>query len=125
MRLREFIGKLETEGELIRVKTEVNTRFEIAEITDRISKMEGGGKAILFENSGTDYPVLMNMMGSDRRMALALGVSDLNDISKRIDDLLKGVMSPKNNIWDKLKMLPLLKDVAKWFPHKSNERGEC
>ena len=125
MRLREFIGKLETEGELIRVKTEVNTRFEIAEITDRISKMEGGGKAILFENTGTDYPVLMNMMGSDRRMALALGVSDLNDISKRIDDLLKGVMSPKNNIWDKLKMLPLLKDVAKWFPHKSNERGEC
>ena len=125
MRLREFISRLESEGELIRIKTKVDPRFEIAEITDRISKMEGGGKAILFENSGTEYPVLMNMMGSDRRMAMAMGVEELEDISKRIDDLLKGVMSPKDSMWDKLKMLPLLKDVAKWFPRKSNERGEC
>ena len=125
MRLRELISKLETEGELIRVKADVSPKFEICEITDRISKMEGGGKAILFENTGTDYPVLMNMMGSDRRMAMALGVDDLNEISERIDNLLKGAMSPKNNLWDKLKMLPLLKDVAKWFPHKSSERGEC
>ena len=125
MRLREFISKLEAEGELIRVKAKVSPRFEICEITDRISKMEGGGKAILFENTDTDYPVLMNMMGSDRRMAMALGVDDLNEISERIETLLKGAMSPKNNLWDKLKMLPLLKDVAKWFPHKSSERGEC
>ena len=125
MRLREFISRLESEGELIRVKTKVDPRFEIAEITDRISKMEGGGKAILFENSGTEYPVLMNMMGSDRRMAMTMGVEELEDISKRIDDLLKGVMSPKDSMWDKLKMLPLLKDVAKWFPRKSKERGEC
>ena len=125
MRLREFISKLESKGELIRVKAEVSPKFEICEITDRISKMEGGGKAILFENTGTDYPVLMNMMGSDRRMAMALGVDDLNKISERIDNLLKGAISPKNNLWDKLKMLPLLKDVAKWFPHKSSERGEC
>ena len=81
MRLREFISRLEAEGELIRVKTKVDPRFEIAEITDRISKMEGGGKAILFENSGTEYPVLMNMMGSDRRMAMAMGVDELEDIS--------------------------------------------
>ena len=125
MRLREFISKLEAEGELIRVKAEVSSKFEICEITDRISKMEGGGKAILFENTGTDYPVLMNMMGSDRRIAMALGVDNLDQISERIDNLLKGAMSPKNNLWDKLKMLPLLKDVAKWFPHKSHERGEC
>ena len=125
MRLREFISKLEAEGELIRVKTEVSPKFEICEITDRISKMEGGGKAILFENSGTDYPVLMNMMGSDRRIAMALGVNDLEEISERIDNLLKGALSPKNNLWDKLQMLPLLKDAAKWFPHKSNSRGEC
>ena len=125
MRLKEFISKLDSQGELIRVKTKVSPKFEICEITDRISKMEGGGKAILFENTDTDYSVLMNMMGSDRRMAMALGVDDLDDISKRIDDLLKGVMSPKNNLWDKMKMLPLLKDVSKWFPRKSNSRGEC
>ena len=125
MRLREFIEKLERQGELLRITAPVSTRFEITEITDRISKMEGGGKAILFENTGTDYPVLMNSMGSDRRMAMALGVEDLEDISRRIDNLLKGVMSPKDSFVDKLRMLPLLADVAKWFPRKSSGRGEC
>lgn len=116
---------MEAAGELQRIKAEVSTRFEICEITDRVSKSEGGGKALLFENTGTDYPVLMNMMGSDRRMAMALGVDDLEDISRRIDDLVKGVMSPKASLWDKLKMLPLLGDVAKWFPRKSEGRGKC
>lgn len=125
MRLREFVDKLDKSGELIRISTRVDTRFEIAEITDRISKMEGGGKAILFENTASGYPVLMNMMGSDSRMALALGVDSLDDISARIDALLKGVMSPKNTMMDKLRMLPLLSDVAKWFPRKVSGRGEC
>lgn len=125
MRLREYIAKLEAAGELQRITTKVDTRFEITEITDRISKSEGGGKALLFENTGTDYPVLMNMMGSDKRIAMALGVEDLSDISKRIDNLLKGVMTPKNSMMDKLRMLPLLADVAKWFPKKSTSRGEC
>lgn len=106
MRLREYITKLEAAGELQRITTKVDTRFEITEITDRISKSEGGGKALLFENTGTDYPVLMNMMGSDKRMAMALGVNDLSDISKRIDNLLKEVMTPKNTLMDKLRMLP-------------------
>lgn len=125
MRLQEYIAKLEAAGELQRIKTQVDPRYEITEITDRISKSEGGGKALLFENTGTDYPVLMNMMGSDRRIAMALGVDDLADISQRIDDLLKGVMSPKATLMDKLRMLPILSDVAKWFPKKSTSRGEC
>ena len=125
MRLQEYIARLEAAGELQRIKTKVDPRYEITEITDRISKSTGGGKALLFENTGTDYPVLMNMMGSDRRIAMALGVEDLADISKRIDDLLKGVMSPKASLMDKLRMLPILSDVAKWFPKKSTSRGEC
>jgi 4-hydroxy-3-polyprenylbenzoate decarboxylase len=126
MTLREFIAKLDAAGELQRISTEVDPRFEITEITDRVSKMEGGGKALLFEHvRGSNYPVLMNMMGSDRRMAMALGVNDLKDISKRIDKLLKEALSPKNTLMDKLRMLPLLQDVAKWFPRKSSSRGEC
>ena len=116
---------MEAAGELQRITTPVSTRFEITEITDRISKSEGGGKALLFENTGTEYPVLMNMMGSDRRIAMALGVESLDDIARRIDDLLKGAMSPKNTFIDKLRVLPLLKDVAKWFPRKQSGHGEC
>ena len=125
MRLREYIARLEAAGELQRISTPVSTRFEITEITDRISKSEGGGKALLFENTGTDYPVLMNMMGSDRRIAMALGVESLDDIARRIDTLLKSATSPKNTLMDKLRMLPLLIDVAKWFPRKVKGRGEC
>ena len=126
MTLREFIAKLEAAGELRRISAEVDTHFEITEIPDRVSKLEGGGTALLFENvRGSKYPVLMNMMGSDRRMAMALGVDNLDDISKRIDKLLKEAMSPKNTLMDKLRMLPLLQDVAKWFPRKSSSRGEC
>jgi 4-hydroxy-3-polyprenylbenzoate decarboxylase len=125
MRLREYVALLECRGELQRITARVDSRFEIAEITDRVCKMEGGGKALLFENTAAGYPVLMNMMGSDRRIALALGVDDLGDIERRIDGLLKGVMSPKNSFMDKLRMLPLLKDVSKWFPRKVRGRGEC
>ena len=59
MRLREYIAQLEAKGELLRISTKVDPRYEICEITDRVSKSEGGGKALLFENTGTDYPVLM------------------------------------------------------------------
>ena len=79
--LREYIERLERAGELIRVETPVSTRFEIAEITDRICKSEGGGKAILFENTGTEFPVVTNMMGSHKRMAMALDVEKLDDMN--------------------------------------------
>ncbi len=72
--LQHFIETLEKEGELIRIKEYVNPKLEIAEITDRISKTPGGGKALLFENTGYDFPVLMNAYGSEKRMCLALGV---------------------------------------------------
>ena len=125
MDIRRLIDKLEQNGELLRITTKVDTRFELCEITDRISKQAGGGKAILFENTGTDYPVLMNMMGSDRRMAWALDVEDLDEISARIDNLLKDALSPKHSLWEKMQMLPLLGDVAKWFPKRIKGRGRC
>lgn len=123
--LREYIARLEREGELVRVKAPVSTRFEIAEITDRVVKSEGGGKAILFENTGTEFPVITNMMGSSRRIAMALGVESLDDIGDRISALLGDALSPKGSLWEKMRMLPLLADVAKWFPQSMSGRGEC
>ncbi len=60
----EFIKVLEEKGELVRIKSFVDPKLEIAEITDRISKSGDGGKALLFENTGFDFPVLMNAYGS-------------------------------------------------------------
>ena len=85
--LEEFIEVLENEGELVRIKEYVDPHLEIAEITDRISKSKDGGKALLFENTGYDFPVLMNAYGSEKRMCLALGVQNLNDTAKEIENL--------------------------------------
>ncbi len=123
--LQQFIDVLEREGELVRIKEYVNPRLEISEITDRISKTSGGGKALLFENTGYDFPVLMNAYGSERRMCLALGVNELDDVSKEIENLFHLLASPKESIVDKLKLLPKLNRFASWMPKVKTGRGEC
>lgn len=123
--LADFINRLESAGELVRIGTLVSSDGEIAEITDRFSKAEGGGKALLFENTESGFPVLTNMMGSERRIALALGVEFLDELPARIDTLLKEALSPKGSLIEKVRMLPMLADVAKWFPKKVKGRGAC
>lgn len=122
---QEFIQALESAGELVRIKEYVNPALEIAEITDRISKSGNGGKALLFENTGYDFPVLMNAYGSEKRMCMALGVNHLDDVAKEIEGLFKMLSAPKENIIDKLKLLPKLSQFASWMPKVKSGRGEC
>ncbi|MFL5808375.1 MAG: menaquinone biosynthesis decarboxylase [Flavisolibacter sp.] len=123
--LAQFIDLLESKGELIRIREYVNPKLEIAEITDRISKTSGGGKALLFENTGYEFPVLMNAYGSEKRMCLALGVSHLDDVTAEIENLFKLLAAPKEGIIDKLKLLPKLSQFASWMPKVKTGRGEC
>ncbi len=123
--LRDYIVELGRRGELLRVMAKVSPRFEIAEITDRMTKSKGGGKALLFENTGTEFPVITNMMGSDSRMALALGVERLDDIADRITALLGEALTPKGSLMDKLRALPLLAEMSRWFPQQVSGRGAC
>src|SRR5215218_7165794 len=122
---QEFIRLLEKENELIRIKEYVDPHLEIAEITDRISKTPGGGKALLFENTGYGFPVLMNAYGSEKRMCMALGVNDLDDTTREIEELFHMLASPKENIVDKLKLLPKLGQFASWMPKVKKGRGAC
>ena len=122
---QDFISALEKAGELLRISTYVDPKLEIAEITDRISKNDNGGKALLFENTGYDFPVLMNAYGSEKRMCMALGVDQLNDVAKEIEQLFKLLSSPKENMLDKLKLLPQLGRFASWMPKVKKGRGEC
>ena len=122
---QQFIDTLEKEGELLRIKIFVDPKLEMAEITDRMSKQPGGGKALLFENTGYDFPVFMNSYGSERRMCLALGVQHLDDVAKEIENLFKLLSAPKEGILDKLKMLPKLSQFASWMPTVKSGKGEC
>ena len=122
---QQFIDALEKAGELIRIKTFVDPKWEIAEITDRISKSGDGGKALLFENTATDFPVLMNAYGSERRMCMALGVEKLDDVAREIEGLFKLLASPKESMLDKLKLIPTLGAFASWMPKVRSGKGAC
>jgi 4-hydroxy-3-polyprenylbenzoate decarboxylase len=122
---QEFIQTLEKAGELVRIRSFVDPKLEMAEITDRISKSGNGGKALLFENTGTPFPVLMNAFGSERRMCMALGVQRLDDVTSEIEGLFRLLSAPKEGILDKLRLLPKLSQFASWMPAVRTGRGEC
>jgi 4-hydroxy-3-polyprenylbenzoate decarboxylase len=123
--LRDWIARLDRAGELKRIREEVDPVLEIAEITDRVSKsgrkggVQGyapGGPALLFERL-KGYPgasVLMNQFGSLRRMEMALETSSLDEIAARIQTLMD--MKLPEGMLGKLKMLPTLAEVGKYFP---------
>src|SRR5436853_469904 len=119
--LREFIRALEKKHQLKRIKTEVDSDLEIAEITDRVSKQ--GGPALLFESvKGHSIPVLINALGSRDRMKIALDIDDYSEITERISELTD-VKSPQGLI-EKIKMIPRLADLGKMFP-KMVKDGPC
>ena len=122
--LREFVAHLETTGQLKRVRARVSRDLEIAEITDRVSKGPAGrNQALLFESvEGFDMPVLINAFGSPERMAAALGIEHLNELSARVAKLLD--MKMPGTLVDKLKKLGDLFDVAKAGP-KRVRSGPC
>ena len=134
--LRDWINALEKHGELKRIREEVSPELEITEITDRVSKIRGngqgpgvkdsassgpnyapGGPALLFENvkGHPGHKVLMNQFGSERRMAMALGVEKLDEIAGRISGLMN-MKAPAGGFLDKLKMLPQLSALTSAFP---------
>ena len=123
--LKEYVKFLEEKGELRRIKAFADPVLEIACATDIESKKPGGGKALLFENTGTDFPVLTNMMGSAARIRLALGVPSLDEIGPRIDALVDSVLSEKKGLRDKLKMLPVLGQAASWMPRPHKGHAPC
>ena len=123
--LREFVDRLENENELVRITDCVSPILEITEITDRVSKQSGGGKALLFENvEGSNIPVLTNAFGSAKRINTALGVHDIEKIPEDIDKYLK--IKPPSSLLEKVKFLPMLLEAAA-FPPKivSAQKASC
>ncbi|OZT75742.1 4-hydroxy-3-polyprenylbenzoate decarboxylase [Vreelandella boliviensis] len=114
--LREFIAALEAQGELKRISVEVDPYLEITEICDRT--LRAGGPALLFENvKGHDMPLLGNLFGTPKRVALGMGqdsVEALREVGKLLA-FLKEPDPPKGlkDAWDKL---PIFKQVLSMGP---------
>ncbi|MGE5349352.1 MAG: menaquinone biosynthesis decarboxylase, partial [Actinomycetota bacterium] len=120
--LSHFAGFLESRGELVRVKCPVNPVLEITEIADRLVK--NGGKALLFERTGTEFPLLINAFASDSRMAAAMGRSSLDDAGEEIFSLVES-LSRARGVSGKLSRLPGMLRLLTLSPGRKRGRGEC
>ena len=113
--LGEFVTFLEGKGELKRITAPVSCELEIAEVCDRVVKR--GGPALLFENvEGYDIPVLINMYGTEQRMAWALGVEKLDDLVAEVQRLLGLMQGPPQGIMEKVRTLGQLVRMASFQP---------
>ena len=121
--LREFIAFLEERGELRRVKTPVSCELEITELADRTVK--AGGPALFFENvEGYDLPVVINLYGSHQRMAWALGVDHLNELTEKVRKLLEMLQGPPTGLVSRLRTLGDLVGLARTQP-KTVTKAPC
>jgi 4-hydroxy-3-polyprenylbenzoate decarboxylase len=119
--LREWMAAIRSMGELVEVHAEVDPHLEITEIADRV--MKAGGPAVLFTNvKGSRLPVLINQFGSERRMAMGLGGTDLDQIASRISEIAE--MQPPQGVMDKVKALGKLKELAS-LGTKTVRSGPC
>ncbi|OGG04727.1 MAG: menaquinone biosynthesis decarboxylase [Candidatus Glassbacteria bacterium RIFCSPLOWO2_12_FULL_58_11] len=110
---RSFIELLEKRGELKRIGYPVSPELEITEIAARL--MRSGGPALLFENvRGSRMPLSINLLGSRKRMALALGVEEVEEIASRIEGLLSTKVP--ESLMGKLALLPRLLDLTRYPP---------
>jgi 4-hydroxy-3-polyprenylbenzoate decarboxylase len=121
--LSDFLNELQDDRELVRISAEVDPVLEITEITDRVSKSPDGGPALFFENvKGSSMPVLINLLGSQKRMCRALGVQSFDEVAARVAGLIKP-QAPEGWI-EKLKLVPQLGQPAK-LPPRFVRSGVC
>ena len=122
--LRDFIKKLEAEGELKRITQPVDPRLEMTEICDRTLRREG--PALLFENPvGFDIPVLGNLFGTPRRVALGMGQDDAASL-REVGELLAFLKEPEppKGMKDAWQQLPVFKQVLNMGP-KVVKKAPC
>jgi len=126
--LRSFVENLESEGELIRVTQPLSVDLEISALADLEMKKPAGGKALLIEkpilSDGTTsvFPVLVNALGSERRMSLSLKVNSLDDIADQLAFLMKA--KPPKSLRDAYELLRQGIDVIHARPARV-QTGAC
>ena len=114
--LRDFIAQLEKQGELKRIKTEVDPVLEMTAICDRM--LREGGPALLFENpKGFNIPVLGNLFGTPKRVAMGMGATDVSEL-RGIGELLAYLKEPEppKGMRDAMEKLPVFKQVLNMAP---------
>lgn len=122
--LRSFIACLEEKNELSRIKTFADPVLEIAEITDRIVK-KGNSQALLFENTGTQFPLLINMFGADSRIGLAFNRDNPYSTGNELELLFSSLAGNTGSFFGKMSSIPNLLRLSSVLPEKVRGKGDC
>src|SRR5579871_3937473 len=123
---QDFLNRLEREGELRRISVPVDPYLEITEVADRVMKRPDGGPALLFENpTGKSIPLAINVFGSRKRISMALGVPDIEEIACEIESLLKPEVPGGGMLNAAKELLPKLAVLAKMPPRHDKGEGRC
>jgi 4-hydroxy-3-polyprenylbenzoate decarboxylase len=121
--LADFISEIEDDGDLVRVSAQVDAVLEIAEITDRICKSTEGSPAVFFENvKDHSIPVVVNLLGSRKRMCRALSTDSFDRLADRISGLIRPDLP--EGLLDSLKLVPQFTQLTK-LPPKLVKTGAC
>ncbi len=121
--LREFKKRLQEKDDLVTINDFVDPVLEIAEMADRFVK--SSGKALYFKNTGTPFPLIINMFASDERMSMAIGRDNLDDAGNEIEKIFRQFSRPADGFFEKLKMIPGLSKLASYMPAKIRRKGSC
>ncbi len=114
--LRDFIKQLEKKGELKRISVEVDPYLEMTEICDRVLKQ--GGPALLFENpKNSKIPVLCNLFGTPKRVAMGMGANSVSEL-RGIGEVLAYLKEPEppKGMKDAFEKIPMFKQVLNMSP---------
>ncbi len=123
--LGSFLNTLKAGGELKIITEPVSPNIEISRYTDRESKRPNGGQALYFQNvTGYRFPVATNIFGSPRRICMALGVNDLDDLAGRVREYIN--FNPPGNLKEALNILPMAINATKFVPRAyRGQRAPC
>ncbi|PLW92234.1 MAG: menaquinone biosynthesis decarboxylase, partial [Marinilabiliales bacterium] len=119
--LQKIIEELRQNNDLSEIDTPVSPELEMSEIADRFASIENG-KALLFNDSGTDFPVLMNLFGGESRANRLLRIKGAYSYESKTNELFK-LMEDKPKIG--LGLLRKLKPVKHIFPKRKGGKGAC
>jgi 4-hydroxy-3-polyprenylbenzoate decarboxylase len=118
--LQAYIERLEKEGELKRITYAVSPKLEISEIYDRVVK--NNGPALLFENNGTEFPLAINLYGSEKRMLMSLDIDSFESVKKDMEAIANMLSSTKGITLSKMRKFLALKKI---LPKRISKKGSC
>lgn len=123
--LRAYLEELDKRNDLVRIDCACSPTLEIGEIAHRIMSQRDGGKALLFSNTGTPFPLSINLYGSAQRMLTMLRCSSYEELAQRIDEFIDTLTAQPKSLRSKLALMSQFARLSRIVPKRSRRAAPC